>query len=116
VRNQIVAKLGEGGLGEVYKAPDTRLDCTVAVKVLPAELSADPERRARFEHQARAVASLTHPHICAFYDIGSTGSPHAAGGTAIDYLVMEFPRGETLAERLVRRGPLPLVQALEIAT
>ncbi len=67
---ELVALLGAGGMGEVYKARDTRLDRTVAIKVLPAELAADPERRARFEREARAVASLAHPRICVLYDIG----------------------------------------------
>ena len=67
---EIVAPLGVGGMGEVYKARDTRLDRTVAIKILPAELSADPDRRLRFEREARAVAALSHPHICTLFDIG----------------------------------------------
>jgi serine/threonine protein kinase len=102
---EIQAAIGAGGMGEVYKARDTRLDRTVAIKVLPAELNADPERRARFEREARAVAALSHPHICTLYDIGS----HE--GTT--YLVMEHLAGESLAERLLH-GPLPLAQALDI--
>jgi len=104
---EIQAKLGEGGMGEVYKALDTRLDRPVAVKILPAELSADPERRARFEREARAVAALNHPHICTLYDIGTHD------GTT--YLVMEHIQGETLADRLLK-GRLPLDQALGVAT
>ena len=67
---EIQSAIGAGGMGEVYKARDTRLDRTVAIKILPAELSADPERRTRFEREARAVAALSHPHICTLYDIG----------------------------------------------
>ena len=103
---EILAKLGEGGMGEVYKACDTRLDRTVAIKVLPAELSSDPERRARFEREARAIAALAHPHICALHDIGAH-----EGATFLD---MEHLAGETLADRLLR-GPLPLAEALDLA-
>jgi serine/threonine-protein kinase len=92
-------------MGEVYKARDTRLDRTVAIKTIPAELSADPDRRARFEREARAVAALSHPHICTVYDIG------AHDGTT--YLVMEHLAGESLAQRLTS-GPLPVAQALEL--
>ena len=81
-------------MGEVYKARDTRLDRTVAIKVLPDALAADPQFRERFEREARAVSSLTHPHICTLYDVG-----HQDG---IDYLVMEYLEGETLADRLAR--------------
>src|SRR5262245_14965451 len=91
---EIVAAIGAGGMGEVYKARDTRLDRSVAVKVLPPELAAEPDRRARFEREARAVAALSHPHICVVYDIGRDN------GT--DYLVMELLEGETLAARLGR--------------
>ena len=91
-------------MGEVYRARDTRLDRTVAVKILPAHLSSSAELKARFEREARTVSSLNHPHICQLYDIGSQD------GTA--FLVMEFLEGESLAERL-RKGPLPLKQALE---
>ena len=103
---EVLAKLGEGGMGEVYKARDTRLDRTVAIKVLTTELSADPERRARFEREARAIAALNHPHICTLYDIGTHD--------AVTYLVMEHLAGESLAQRLTR-GPLPVAQAIEIA-
>ena len=102
---EIQSAIGAGGMGEVYKARDTRLDRTVAIKVLPAELSADPERRARFEREARAVAALSHPHICTLYDIGTHD--------AVTYLVMEHLAGESLAQRLTR-GPLPVAQALEL--
>ena len=94
-------------MGEVYKARDTRLDRRVAIKVLPTELSADPERRARFEREAKTIAGLNHPHICTLYDVGEHD-----GST---YLVMEHLQGETLADRL-EKGPLPLDQALSVAT
>jgi len=96
---EIVAPLGAGGMGEVYKARDTRLDRTVAVKVLPAHLSSSTESRQRFEREAKTISQLSHPHICALYDVG-----HQDG---VDYLVMEYLEGETLSERLAR-GPLPL--------
>ena len=100
---EIVAPLGAGGMGEVYKARDTRLERTVAVKVLPQHLSASPEIRQRFEREAKTISQLSHPHICALYDVGS----HE--GT--EYLVMELLEGETLAARLAK-GPLPLEQTL----
>jgi eukaryotic-like serine/threonine-protein kinase len=101
---EILSPLGAGGMGEVYRARDTRLDRTVAVKILPADLSSNPEAKQRFEREARAISSLNHPHICTLYDVG-----HQDG---TDYLVMEFLEGETLAERL-RKGPLPLLQVLK---
>ena len=101
----IQSPLGSGGMGEVYRARDTRLDRTVAIKVLASHLSSSPELKQRLEREARAISSLNHPHICHLYDIGS----HS--GT--DYLVMEFLEGETLAERL-RRGAIPLNEALRI--
>ncbi|MBZ5557804.1 MAG: serine/threonine-protein kinase [Acidobacteriia bacterium] len=104
---EIIAPLGAGGMGEVYKARDTRLDRTVAVKVLPASLAADPERRERFEREARAVSALNHPNICTLYDIG-----HQDG---VDYLVMELIEGESLESRLTK-GPLPLDQVLRLGT
>jgi Tol biopolymer transport system component len=104
---EILAPIGAGGMGEVYKARDTRLDRTVAIKVLPPQTSGRPEVRQRFEREARAVSALNHPHICTLHDIGHDGD--------LDYLVMEFLEGETLAERL-KRGPLPLDQALRTAT
>ena len=103
---EVLAKLGEGGMGEVYKARDTRLDRTVAIKVLPAEISGDPDRRARFEREARAIAALNHPHICTLHDV----STHE--GTT--FLVMEHLAGETLSDRLQKRR-LPLDQTLTIA-
>jgi len=73
---EVLGLIGAGGMGEVYKARDTRLDRTVAIKVLPAELAADPERRARFAREAKAVSQLAHPHICVLYDIGQTTIPN----------------------------------------
>src|SRR5579864_8608800 len=102
---EIGAPAGAGGMGEVYRARDTRLDRTVAVKILPARLSADPDARQRFDREARAISSLNHPNICTLYDVG-----HQDG---IDYLVMEFLEGETMAER-IRKGPLAIEQALKI--
>ena len=97
---EILSALGAGGMGEVYKARDTRLNRSVAVKVLPPDLAADPERRARFEREAHAIAALTHPHICTIYDVGRDE------GT--DYLVMELLEGETLADCLGRAKARPL--------
>src|SRR5688572_9098572 len=93
-------------MGEVYRAKDTRLDRSVAIKVLRADASSDPARRERFEREARAVSSLNHPHICSLYDVG-----HDDG---VDYLVMEHLEGETLEQRL-GRGPLPPAEILERA-
>src|SRR5690348_16825991 len=101
---EILPTLGAGGMGEVYRARDTRLDRVVAIKVLPERLSTNPHVRERFEREARAISSLSHPHICTLYDIGRQDQ--------IDYLVMEFLEGETLAERL-KRGAIPLPEVLE---
>ncbi len=101
---EILAPLGAGGMGEVYKAKDTRLDRTVAIKVLPSHLSDNAQLRERFEREARAVSSLNHPHICTLHDIGSENG--------IDYMVMEHIEGDTLADRL-KKGALPLEQALQ---
>jgi len=101
---EIQSPLGAGGMGEVYRARDTRLGRDVAIKVLPSHLSSDPDLKARFEREAKAISALSHPHICHLYDIGSQD------GT--DYLVMELLEGETLADRL-QKGPLPLKQALQ---
>lgn len=103
---EIVAPLGTGGMGEVYRPTDTRLKRTVAIKVLPAHLSGNEERRQRMEREAHAISSLSHPRICTLYDIG-----HQNG---FDYLVMEFLEGQTLANRLAK-GPLSLVEALPLA-
>src|SRR5919204_4580037 len=88
---EILARLGAGGMGEVYRARDTRLERTVAIKVLSASLGSTPEVKARFDREARAISALNHPHICTLHDVGSES------GT--DFLVMEFLEGETLADR-----------------
>ena len=103
---EIQSPLGAGGMGEVYRAKDTRLERTVAIKILPADLSSSAELNARFEREARAVSALNHSHICHLYDIGSQDG--------IAYLVMEYLEGETLADRL-RKGSLPMKQMLEYA-
>src|SRR5271155_3476302 len=91
-------------MGEVYRALDTRLGRDVAIKVLPAHLSSDPDLRQRMEREARAISSLNHPHICTLHDVGSQDG--------VDFLVMEHLEGETLADRL-RRGAMPLEEALQ---
>src|SRR6202163_3713487 len=103
---EILSNIGAGGMGEVYRATDTRLDRIVAIKVLPPHLADSSELKERFEREARTIASLNHPHICTLYDIG-----HQDG---IDFLVMEYLEGETLAQRLLK-GPLPLEQVLQYA-
>jgi serine/threonine-protein kinase len=101
---EIVAPLGAGGMGEVYRARDARLERTVAIKVLPTHLSADPVRKLRFEREAKIISSLNHPHICVLHDVGNQDG--------IDFLVMEFLEGETLAKRL-EKGSLPLDHVLK---
>ena len=103
---EIVSAIGAGGMGEVYKARDTRLDRTVAIKVLPEHVASDPDLKQRFEREAKTISSLNHPHICTLHDIGSQDG--------IDFLVMEYLDGETLAQRL-EKGALPLDQALQVA-
>jgi serine/threonine protein kinase/Tol biopolymer transport system component len=100
---EILAPIGAGGMGEVYRARDTRLERTVAVKVLSDQLSKSEEVRQRFEREAKTISQLSHPHICALYDVGREGQT--------EYLVMEYLEGETLADRL-SKGPLPLEQTL----
>jgi serine/threonine protein kinase/Tol biopolymer transport system component len=107
---QLASRIGAGGMGEVYKARDTRLERTVAIKVLTADIADDPQARERFQREARAVAALNHPHICTLHDVGSH-DPSTGSGQPIDFLVMEYLDGETLAERLAK-GPLPLDRAL----
>jgi serine/threonine protein kinase len=103
---EVLSAIGAGGMGEVYRARDSRLERTVAIKVLPTHLADKPELRGRFEREARTIASLNHPHICTLYDIGHQDE--------IDYLVLEYLEGEALAERL-KKGPLPLDQVLQYA-
>src|SRR5215469_13869998 len=102
---EIVERLGAGGMGEVYRARDTRLERTVAIKILPQEISADPVRKQRFEREAKTISSLNHPNICTLHDIGWQDG--------VAYLVMECVEGETLAKRL-EKGPLPLEQVLKL--
>jgi len=102
---EILGPAGAGGMGEVYRARDTRLDRLVAIKILPTHIAATEDARARFEREARAVSSLNHPHICTLYDVGRQDD--------LDYLVMEYIEGETLAVRL-SRGPLPLAEVLTL--
>src|ERR1700676_5183491 len=104
---EITAPLGAGGMGEVYRARDTRLERTVAIKILPAHLSSDPVRKQRFEREAKTISSLNHPNICVLYDVGQQDG--------IDYLVMECIEGETLLKRL-EKGALPLEQVLKYGT
>src|SRR5438105_3184329 len=98
---EIQAPLGAGGMGEVYRARDTRLGREVAIKILPPQFSSDPVRKQRFEYEAKTISTLNHPHICVLHDMG-----HQDG---VDYLVMECVEGETLAKRL-EKGPLPTEQ------
>ena len=101
---EIIAPIGAGGMGEVYEATDTRLDRTVAIKVLPEHLAENPERKGRFEREAKAISQLNHPHICTLYDVGDKDG--------VDFIVMEYIEGETLTERL-KKGALNLAEALE---
>ena len=103
---ETLTAIGAGGMGEVYRARDTRLNRDVAIKVLPAHLADNSELRERFEREARTIASLNHPHICTLHDIG-----HQDG---VDFLVMEYVEGESLSKRL-QKGPLPVEQVLQYA-
>src|SRR5499427_7483858 len=103
---EILGPIGAGGMGEVYKAADTRLSRTVAIKVLPSRFSENPEMKQRFEREARTIAGLNHPHICTLYDVGRQDNT--------DFLVMEYLEGETLAQRIAR-SPLPLDEVLQVA-
>src|SRR6185503_12696013 len=103
---EILAPIGAGGMGEVYRARDTRLDRTVAIKILPPHLAEDRQFRERFEREAKSISALNHPNICALYDIGRDRDT--------EFLVLEYLEGETLADRLAR-GPLPLSEVLRIA-
>ena len=104
---EVVSAIGSGGMGEVYRARDTKLHRDVALKILPEEFAADPERRARFEREARTLASLNHPHIAQIYGVEDSGTTHA--------LVMELVEGPTLADRIAQ-GAIPLDEALSIAS
>jgi len=102
---EVLGELGAGGMGEVYRARDTRLDRTVAIKILPEHLASDAGRRARFEREARTISGLSHPNICALFDIGDQQGIH--------YVVLEYLEGRTLADRLAR-GPLPISEVLKL--
>jgi serine/threonine protein kinase len=102
---EIASPLGAGGMGEVYRARDTRLERSVAIKILPAPFSSDPVRKQRFEREAKTISSLNHPHICVLYDVGSQDG--------MDYLAMGCVKGETLGKRL-EKGALPLEQVLKL--
>ena len=104
---EVVSALGAGGMGEIYRARDTRLDRTVAIKILSPLLSEDPILKQRFEREAKAISSLNHPHICVLYDVGRQDG--------VDFIVMECLEGEALAARL-KKGPLPLAQVLQYGT
>ena len=104
---EILSPLGAGGMGEVYRARDTRLDREVAIKVLPERLARDKERLLRFEREAKAISKLTHPNICTLHDVGHDRD--------VDFLVMEYIEGETLSQRIAK-GPLPLEEVLRIGT
>ena len=107
---RVDASIGAGGMGEVYRATDTRLDRSVAIKILSGELAADPALHARFDREAKAISSLNHSHICALYDVGEA---KLTEGAPLQYLVMEYLDGETLETRLLK-GPLPVDQVLRI--
>jgi serine/threonine protein kinase len=101
---EILAAIGAGGMGEVYRARDTRLDRTVAIKVLPAALAADGQFRERFQREARVISQLSHSHICTLHDVGEVVNPESPAGAddRIQFLVMEHLDGETLEDRLSR--------------
>src|SRR5262252_10022475 len=100
---EILSLLGAGGMGEVYKARDTRLDRTVAIKIIPETLAGDPQFRERFDREARALSQFTHPHICALHDVGHESD--------VEFLVLEYLDGVTLESRLAS-GPLPFAEAM----
>src|SRR5512132_1511053 len=104
---EIVSRIGGGGMGEVFRARDTRLDRTVAIKILPAQYADNAELRARFEREARAISQINHPNICALHDVG-----RAEG---VEYLVLEFLEGETLTDRIAK-GPLPIADVLRFGS
>ena len=104
---EVVSRIGRGGMGEVFRARDTRLDRAVAIKILPAEFAENAELKVRFEREARAISQINHPHICALHDVGNADG--------VEYLVLEFLEGETLAERIAR-GPLPIGDVLRFGS
>ena len=104
---EVVSRIGAGGMGEVFRARDTRLDRMVAVKILPAEFASNAQLKIRFEREARAISQISHPHICALHDVGNADG--------VEYLVLEFLEGETLAERIAR-GPLPIADVLRFGS
>src|SRR5438874_9422467 len=104
---RITSKLGAGGMGEVFLADDIRLERKAAIKFLPAEVAADPERRQRFLTEAKAASALNHPHVCIVYDVGETDDGRS-------FIAMEFVEGESL-EALVKHGPLEICRLVEIA-
>ena len=110
---EILGAIGVGGMGEVYRARDTKLDRDVAIKVLPESVAADPERIARFEREAKTLAALNHPHIAHIYGL-EEANPSTGSGHVVRALVMELVEGPTLADR-IGSGPLPLDEALRIA-
>src|SRR5437867_1448608 len=111
--HEIIAPLGAGGMGEVYRATDTKLKRQVAIKILPPALAADRDRLARFQREAEVLASLNHPHIAAVYGLEDAAAA-VAGQTGIKALVMELVEGPTLADRIAH-GPIPIDEALPIA-
>src|SRR5262245_46375545 len=117
---EVLAAIGAGGMGEVYKARDTRLERTVAIKILPPEWASNPAMKERFDREAQTIASLKHPNICVLHDVGETTSGVVSGKTGettpevVSYLVMEHLEGETLADRLTR-GALPFDEAMTVA-
>ncbi|HEX7139759.1 MAG TPA: protein kinase [Vicinamibacterales bacterium] len=104
---EVISRIGAGGMGEVFRARDTRLDRTVAIKILPAEFADNAQLKTRFEREAKAISQISHPHICALHDVGST--------EGVEYLVLEFLEGETLADRITR-GPLPIADVLRFGS
>src|SRR5207344_820243 len=104
---EVKDRLGAGGMGEVYRARDTRLERDVALKLLPPNLAADPQFRARFDREAKSISGLNHPHICTLHDVGSA----SLLGVEHHYLVLELIEGESLAQRLAK-GPLPVEDVL----
>jgi serine/threonine protein kinase len=105
---RIVARVGAGGMGEVFQAEDTRLDRKAAIKFLPAEMANDPDRRQRFLIEAKAASALNHPHVCVVYDVGETAD-------GLPFIAMEFVEGDSL-DKLLRHGPLEIARIVEIAT